>query len=308
MPAVVALCRRVPIAGLFRAPLADAGLTLLEPHEVSDPAAVVAALAFRPAPDAFRPYPNLRLVASIGAGVEAILAADLAPHVPVVRPSDPEQADQMAAFALFHVVFWQRRLDRTLAAQAECRWERPAGGRSPRDETVGILGAGAMGRRIAEVAAGLGYPTRLYSRRPVALPGVDGFSGDGLADFLAGTTMLVAVLPGTPETRALIDGAFLRRLPRGAALIQLGRGGQVVEADLLAALDEGHLRGASLDVFDVEPLPPDHPFWPHPRIVVTPHTAGEANAASVARAVADGLAALDAGHPPPGLVDRTRGY
>jgi phosphoglycerate dehydrogenase-like enzyme len=308
MATVVAVCRRVPIRDLYAVPMAAAGHTLLAPDEVTDPADVTAALAFLPPPGAFAPYPNLRLVASIGAGVETILAADPPPSVAVVRTVDPEQPLQMAAFALFHIVLWHRRLDLTLAAQARAQWARPQFGRSPRVETVGVLGAGASGRRIAAAASALGYPTRLYSRRRADVAGVRAYAGSEREEFLAGTTILVAVLPGTPETRGLIDASFLRQLPRGAALIQIGRGGQVVEDDLLALLDAGHLRGASMDVFATEPLPPESPFWADARVIVTPHTASEASAAATVSAVTDGLAALDRGEPPPGLVDRALGY
>jgi len=308
----VALCSRVAIKRIF-APAFEA-LTphrLLDPHEVEDPADVAFALSFVPDGHAFAPYPNLRLAASIGAGAEAIVRApSLPPHVPVLRMREKDQANQMAAFALFHVVYWHRRFDCLLAAQAQRRWARRPGGRSPSGATIGVLGYGLMGRRIAAVAASLGHPVRSYSRRAPEPPdpAVEHFSGNALDAFLEGTDILVAVLPGTPQTEGMIDAAFLRRLKPGAALVQLGRGGQVVEEDLLAALDEGHLRGASLDVFTTEPLPPDHPFWRDPRVLVTPHTASEATAEAVVLAVAGALDALARGREPDGIVDRARGY
>lgn len=306
----VALCERAPVKRLFGEACAAHGLTLLDPGEVEDPRAVRFALSFEPAGDAFAPYPNLVLAASIGAGAEAILRApSLPPHVPVVRVRDADQADQMAAFALFHIVYWHRRFDQLFAAAQAGTWARANGGRSPRDKTVGVLGYGVMGARIAAAAASLGYHVRAYTRRPRAPEGsITFYHGDGLKTFLAGTDFLVAVLPTTAETDGMIDGAFLRGLPRGAVLIQLGRGGQVVEADLIAALDEGHLTGASLDVFAAEPLPPNDPLWRHPKVVATPHTASEATADVVAQMVAKSLESLAQGLRPADAVDRAMGY
>ncbi|MEO1105963.1 MAG: NAD(P)-dependent oxidoreductase, partial [Pseudomonadota bacterium] len=255
---------------------------------------------------AFAPYPNLKAAVSIGAGAEGIVACSSLPDIPVVRIMDEDQANQMAAFALWHIVYWHRRFPDIFAAQTQARWRRPMAERSPSAKTVGVLGRGLMGGRIAAVTADLGYPTRTYSRSPQASahPTAPHFFGDGLGRFLSGLDVLVSVLPGTPQTHGIIDAALLGQLNEGAVLIQLGRGGQVVETDLIAALDGGHLSGASLDVFEKEPLPSTHPFWHHPKVLVTPHSASEATSEAVARTLASTLAAIKDGRTPSGTVDR----
>ncbi|MEM7693334.1 MAG: NAD(P)-dependent oxidoreductase [Pseudomonadota bacterium] len=311
LPALgVAVCARVPIKRLFAPVFAARGLTLLNPDEVTDPAAITFALSFLPADDAFAPFKNLRLAASIGAGAEAIVRAKSLPaDVPVVRMMDDDQADQMAAFALFHIVYWHRRFDDLLAAAKDGRWARDNAARSPREKTVGVLGYGVMGARIAAVAADLGYQVRAFTRTPrTGDPRLQFFHGPQRDAFLAKVDFLVVVLPTTPETAGFVDAACLAALPKGAVVIHLGRGGQVVEDDLVAALDAGHLAGASLDVFVTEPLPADHPLWRHPKILATPHTASQATDEAVATLVTDGLAALARGAAPPGLVDRAAGY
>ncbi|MBE3639617.1 2-hydroxyacid dehydrogenase [Mangrovicoccus algicola] len=267
-------------------------LELLRPGEVTDPAAVEFVLTFRPPDDCFARYPNLRAAVSPAAGMDGILACpSLPPGLPVLRVEDPDQARQMAGFAVFHVLWHHRRIDLHLEDQRAERWNRPAHGRSPQSRRIGIMGHGNMGRAIAQALAGLGYPVRVLARRPAeAAPGVE-IMLDRDA-FLSGTDILINVLPLTAETRGVIDAALLARLPEGAALIQIGRGEQLVEADLLAALDGGRLAGASLDVFAVEPLPAGHPFWRHPRVLVTPHTASAPESRNVALCVSRGLAAL----------------
>ena len=174
---------------------------------------------------------------------------------------------------------------------------------------IGLLGLGTLGRACAAALRPLGFALRGWSRTPQALDGVETFHGaDGLGDFLAGTDILACLLPLTAETRGILDARLFARLPRGACLINAARGGHLVEADLLAALDSGRLRGALLDVFEPEPLRPDHPFWSHPAITVTPHIAARTLAEPSARQIAEAIAALEAGGAPPGLVDRERGY
>ncbi|MEM8853784.1 MAG: NAD(P)-dependent oxidoreductase [Pseudomonadota bacterium] len=303
----VALCKRVPIKKIFAKPLAEiAGCALLDPFEVEDPEDISFALCFLPEDDAFAPYTRIKAAVSIGAGAEGIVACSSLPDVPVVRIIDADQANQMAAFALWHIVYWHRRFPDILAAQEEARWRRPIANRSPSAKTVGVLGRGVMGGRIAAVAADLGYPTRTYSRSPQAdaHPAAPHYCGTALGAFLDGLDILVAALPGTDQTRGMIDGALLSQLNEGAVLIQLGRGGQVVEADLMAALDGGHLSGASLDVFEEEPLPSNHPLWRHPKVLVTPHSASEASAEAVAHTVVRTLQAIEDGRTPSGTVDR----
>jgi glyoxylate/hydroxypyruvate reductase A len=316
----VALCTRFDLPQTYGAAFAARGLTLVAPEDVADPAAVAFALAFDPAAEAFAPYPNLRAVIGIGAGVERILGCPSFPAAtPLIRQTDDDQADQMAGFALWHVLYWHRRFDRMLAAQTEGRWltdsgaTQPGGahwpGPSPKAFPVGVLGFGFLGRRVAAAALTLGYPVRTFSRTaPEPLPGAEHFHGDGLDAFLAGTRALVAVLPHTLATEGMLDRALFDRLPEGAVVINIGRGAHLVEDDLIPALDSGRLAGASLDVFRREPLPAQHPFWADPRIVVTPHAASDATAEAVADTARRALDDLSAGRRPAGLVDPANGY
>ncbi|MEM8552011.1 MAG: NAD(P)-dependent oxidoreductase [Pseudomonadota bacterium] len=307
----VALCRRVPIAELFAPAFRRAGSTLLHPSEVSDPEAVRFALCFLPDDNAFAPYENLMLAASIGAGADGIIRCpSLSPQVPVVRVEDADQANQMAGFALFHILYWHRRFDRLLEAQQEARWARARSGRSPKGVVVGVMGLGFIGRRVAEVCRQLGYAVVTLSRSTPQTPmdGVRHMTLDALYGFARQCDIVVGLLPDTPQTKGMLDADFFAAMKPGTALIQLGRGGQVVEADLVAALDGGHLAGASLDVFAAEPLPQDSPLWHHRHILVTPHTAAEATTDAVVATVENAFAALMQQQRPRGLVDRDKGY
>ncbi|MGR3495527.1 2-hydroxyacid dehydrogenase [Citreimonas sp.] len=280
----------IDLAGHYRPVFAQHApeLELRTPDEVDDRGAVRFVFTFRPADDAFDGLTGLRAIFSAGAGTDAIMACPSRPaHVPVFRVEDADQALQMAGYAAFHVHWHHRNMARYVVQQQRGEWSRVVKGLSPTYRLVGVLGFGHMGRAIARGLMALGYPVAGYSRRPPEPPepGVEHFQGDGLDAFLARADMLVNVLPLTENTRGLIDAGFLGRLPAGAALIHMGRGGQVDEAALIAALDSGHLSGASLDVFEIEPLPPDDPVWRHPKILVTPHVASIPEPAFVVRAI-----------------------
>lgn len=268
----------IDLARLYRPVFAEHApeIDLRPPEEIEDRAAVRFVFTFRPPDDAFEGLTGLRAIFSAGAGTDAIMACPSRPgDVPVYRVEDPDQALQMAGYAAFHVHWHHRHMARYIAQQARGAWSRVVDGLSPTHKRVGVLGFGHMGRAIARGLVGLGYPVAGYARRPPEPPepGVEAFHGDRLDAFLARTDILINVLPLTAQTQGLIDAAFLARLPKGAALVHMGRGGQVDEAALVEALDSGHLSGASLDVFEIEPLPPDSPLWHHPGILVTPHVA-----------------------------------
>ncbi|WP_417721846.1 2-hydroxyacid dehydrogenase [Salipiger sp.] len=290
MIGVVTTMGGIDLPALYRPVFAEQApeLDLRTPDEVTDPAEVAFVFTFRPPPEAFAGMVNLRAVFSAGAGTDAILACPSLPEgVPVHRVEDPDQALQMAGHAAFHVHWHHRNMARYVAQQARGEWSRVVSGLSPTHKRVGVLGFGHMGRAIAKGLMALGYPVAGYSRRALdpPEPGVRHFHGEGLDAFLDRTDILVNVLPLTDRTRGLIDAGFLRRLPEGAALIHMGRGGQVVESDLIGALDAGRLSGASLDVFETEPLPPDHPLWRHPGVLCTPHVASIPEPAFVVRAI-----------------------
>jgi glyoxylate/hydroxypyruvate reductase A len=171
------------------------------------------------------------------------------------------------------------------------------------------MGLGVLGQRVARAVAQFDFPVNGWSRSPKQVPGVRCFHGaDGLHDFLAASKVLVSVLPATPETQNLINRDTLSRLQAGGYLINVARGSQLVEADLLALIAEGHMAGAALDVFQVEPLPAGSPFWNHPQISITPHIAALTNRAESVAQIVGKMAALEAGKPVAGLVDRQRGY
>jgi glyoxylate/hydroxypyruvate reductase A len=252
--------------------------------------------------------PRLRALFNIGAGVDALLRLRLPPGLRVVRLDDAGMAVQMAEYVCHAVIRQFREFDAYEAAQREERWAF----RKPQrraDWTVGLLGLGVLGTRVAQALQGFEFPVIGYSRSPKALPGVISFHGaDGLAPFLARSRVLVNLLPLTPETRGLLNRQTLAQLPRGAYLINVARGAHVVEDDLLALLDSGHLSGAALDVFATEPLPAGHPFWRHPRITVTPHTAARTLRDESIAQIAGKILALERGEPIRGVVDPARGY
>lgn len=283
----------------------------LVPHPVdAAPETIEIALAWRPPQGAFARYPNLKAVCSIAAGVDNILACtDLPAHVEVARVVDPEQGALMSAFALWHVLWHLRRFDRYLTQQRQGVWERGIQ-RAPADMKVAVLGFGQIGQRVAGDLAGLGFPVLAWSRSHRTAPaGITVFHGtDGLAALLPQAEVVINLLPLTEETRGLLARPFFARMKRGGYLIQLGRGEHLVEADLLAALADGTLSGASLDVFATEPLPQGHRFWTHPNIVMTPHDASYARPTETARTLAETAADIAAGRRPRGAIDRGRGY
>jgi glyoxylate/hydroxypyruvate reductase A len=269
------------------------------------------AVVWLPPAELFTVETGLRAVFNAGAGVERLLAMPGLPaNLPLVRLVDAGMAPKMAEYVCFYIARITRGLDRFGGANALRDWnaERPRG----RPPTVGVLGLGAIGGQIAQAARLFGYPVRGWSRTPKPLDGVECFAGaEKLADFLAGTQILVDALPLTDDTRNLLDRNRLSQLPRGSHLINVGRGATIVDEDLLAALDAGHLAGAVLDVFRTEPLPAEHPFWHHPKVTVTPHLSGPTPRRPAARQIAESIAALEAGTPAtalPGYVDRARGY
>jgi len=269
------------------------------------------AVVWLPPAELFAAEPNLRVLFNAGAGVERLLALPgVPPQLPILRLVDAGMAPKMAEYVCFFIARITRNLHRFGGPQPERNWnfDRPRG--TP--PTVGVLGLGAIGAQIAQAAALFGYRVRGWSRTPKSIEGVENFAGSArLAEFLAGTHILVDVLPLTGETRDLLDRRRLSLLPAGAQLINVGRAGTIVDDDLLALLDEGHLGGAVLDVFRTEPLPEGHPFWRHPKVIVTPHLSGPTPREPAAKQIAEAIAALEAGAAPqslPGYVDRSRGY
>lgn len=252
--------------------------------------------------------PGLQALFNIGAGVDALLQLRLPPSVPVVRLEDAGMAVQMAEYVCHAVIRHFREFDRCEAAMRQGEW----GYRRPRqrsDFAVGVLGLGVLGQRVAQALAQFEFPLNGWSRSPKVLDGVRCHSGaEGLNDFLAASRVLVNLLPLTPETENILNHGTLSRLQRGGCVINVARGAHLVDADLLALLDSGHLAGATLDVFRTEPLPPGHPFWQHPAITLTPHMSARTLRGETIAQIAGKVAALQRGEPLAGVVDRARGY
>ncbi len=258
--------------------------------------------------DAWPLLPNLKLVQKLGAGVEGIVGDPRLPeHVRVARLAPDIQAAEIAEYCLAIVLSFQRHLPLHWRDGQAKHW-RPVAPRKTSATTVAVLGLGHIGRRVAELPASLGFTVRGWSRRPKSLDGITCFSGaDGLRSAIAGSDYIVAVLPSTPQTRDLFDRSVFAMAKPGAVFVNVGRGNQVVERDLLDALDEDRLGAAVLDVFRQEPLPADSPIWAHDKVIVTPHVAGwhlDEGFADVAR----NYRHLMAGEPLLHEVDRQAGY
>lgn len=267
------------------------------------------AVVWEPPSGALAHYPNLRAIFALGAGVDSILGdPDLPADVPVVRLTDPELARQMSEYVVLEVLRHHRRFPAYGRQQADLRWRQ-----LPPPETsrrrVGIMGLGVLGKDAIKRLKPFGFPLSGWSRRRKRLQGVRTFHGpDGFEPFLGETDILVCLLPLTAQTEGILDAKALAALPADAVVINCARGGLIGDDDLIAALDSGHLDGATLDVFDTEPLPPEHPFWTHPKITVTPHIAAMTLAPSAAAMIAENIRRLEAGEALTGLVDRNSGY
>lgn len=252
--------------------------------------------------------PRLKALFNIGAGVDALLKRRLPPDTLVVRLDDAGMSVQMAEFVCHAVIRHFRELDGYERDAAQAKW----GFRRPRMRSefpVGVMGLGVLGRRVAQALAAFEFPVRGWSRSPREVPGVECFSGaDGMQEFLRGTRVLVNLLPLTPDTENILDQRTLSQLQPGGYVINVARGAHLVDADLIALLDGGHLAGAALDVFRTEPLPADHPFWRHPKITVTPHTSARTLREESIAQIARKIRALERGEPIAGVVDRIKGY
>jgi len=267
------------------------------------------ALVWAPPRDAFAGCAKLRGIIMQGQGVDHMMRDETVPRdIPLVRLVDPDMANALSHWAILNALDFWRDGAVYRGQQQDKIWQsvrqRPATGAK-----VGVLGVGAIGTVIARRFAALGFEVRGYARTMKPIEGVDVFAGaDQLAGFAAGLDIVVSVLPLTPETTGIMNASFFARLAEGAFVINGGRGPQVNDEDLLAALASGRIGGAALDVFAVEPLPQDHPFWTHPKVRVWPHVAAQTNATSAADQVAAAILAMIEGREPANRVDWSRGY
>ena len=299
---------RDALARAFSAANVEADLRIWDGHASGARYAIV----WLPPEELFAAETGLRAVFNLGAGVDALLLRGVVPaHLPIVRLVDAGMGAKIAEYVCFAIARITRGLDRFAPPPRGLReWDVA----SPRDESprVGVMGLGAMGASILEAVARFGYPVAGWSRSARRIAGVETFAGESqLPAFLARTRILVNALPLTAQTQNLLDRSAFEQMPQGAHVINIGRGGTIVDEDLLAALDDGRLASATLDVFRVEPLPAAHPFWSHPKITVTPHIAAPTPYGPASQQIAEGLKQLERGvqaQDLPGYVDRSLGY
>jgi glyoxylate/hydroxypyruvate reductase A len=266
------------------------------------------ALAWKPDPGLLATFANLKLIVSLGMGVDHLLTDDRLPDVPIVRIMDDGLVGQMSEYAIYWALRHHRDIDKYADSQRARQW-KPLDFVDTLHRRVGVMGLGTIGQDTAKKFALLGFPTAGWSRTAKELPGIETFHGrDGFATFLGRTDILVDVLPLTRDTRGLLDAGAFAALPGGAYFINMARGGHVVDQALLAALDSGHLSGATLDVFNHEPLPADHPYWTHPRVHVTPHIAGATNPRTASPGVIENIKRLRDGRELIHRVDAKTGY
>ena len=282
--------------------------SVLWPYD-GDPAAIDYALVWRPPKGELAGYPNLKAIFSIGAGIDHLRSdPELPRHLPVARMLEPALTAGMSEFVVLAVLHHHRAMGDYARQQRERVWRvRPQVPAARR--RIGLLGLGALGRDAAAKLLSFGFPVSGWSRGPKRVTGVScHHGGAGLRALLADSDILVCLLPLTAETAGILSAETFARLPRGAAIVNVARGGHLVEDDLIPALDSGRLSGATLDVFHTEPLPPEHAFWTHPKIALTPHAAAATLPETAALAVAENIARCEAGEPLRGAVDWDRGY
>jgi glyoxylate/hydroxypyruvate reductase len=285
--------------------------TLDEPF---DRASIRYALSWRHPPGALARLPNLRAIFSLGAGVDHLFADPAPPDCGIVRVVDPDLTDRMSEWVVMHALAHLRQLRRYERQQRQRIWADDDYQPKAAEVQVGVLGLGVLGRDAASKLSAVGFKVAGWSGSEKSLPGVACFHGPGGLDrMLALTDMLVVLLPLTDATRGMIDASLLGKLRQGGRLggpilINAGRGGLQVEADILAALDSGRLKGASLDVFEREPLPAESRLWTHPAVYVSPHNASVSTPEAIAAFVAAQIKAHERGEPLSHVVDRRRGY
>lgn len=311
MPVVLVHCQgdsAAPWIAELRRQAPDIDACALE--DLADPAAVDVAIAWKMPHGVFARCPELKLIQSMAAGVDHVLADPDRPlDVPVARLVDPWMARSMTHHVVAQLLRWHRETDRFDAAMANGEW--PAGVFFDVDAVrVGVLGLGHLGQSVARSVLGLGFRVAGWSRSARTVEGIETFHGpDGLQAMAEGCSALVCLLPLTDETEGVLNARLFDRLAPGSLLVNVGRGGHLVEADLSAALDTGRLRNAALDVFRTEPLPADHPFRRDRRIWLTPHIASEIHPQTSTHQFVENIRRVRAGRSDLlGLVDPARGY
>lgn len=301
----------VPVkwAGLAGSALGNVDV-VVEGKDAYDAKDIQYVLSFRPQAGLLASLPNLKAAFSLGAGVDGFLADPSYPkHVPLVRFVDRTLSAEMAQYVLMHVLVHHRMQRFFDECQKETAWRQRVLERRTEETHVGFLGLGEIGRFTASHMVELGFPVRSWTRARKGVPGVTSFAGkDEMKSFLGKTDILINLLSLTRETAGILNAETFAALPDGAFVINVARGGHLVESDLLAALNSGHLAGAVLDVFEHEPLRQESPLWRHPKVTVTPHIAAISQPAVVLAYVRDGIAAFERGDAPATVVDVNTAY
>jgi glyoxylate/hydroxypyruvate reductase len=276
--------------------------------DVGDPAQVRYLAAWMPPENIAAAFPNLELVFSVGAGVDQFDFSQLPPHVPLVRMLEPGIAESMVEYVTMAVLALHRDLVHFIAQQRERTW-RELQVTQAAERRVGVMGLGVLGQAVLERLKVFGFPLAGWNRSPRSIKDVSCYAGrQALSEFLARTDILVCLLPLTGETRGILNASLFEAMPRGARLVNVGRGGHLVETDLIVALERGVLSAAVLDVTEHEPLPAEHPFWSHPRILLTPHIASMTAPEAAVEYVLETIGCHRRGEVLPGRVDLGRGY
>lgn len=277
--------------------------------EVKDASKVEFIVTMRPTKTQVEAFPNLKVVQSIGAGIDYILKADvIRPNVTLARMVDPNLTHDMYEFVLSVILTEMKRLRAYQKQQPQKLWQKIPY-RRIKDTTVTIWGLGNIGGYVAQKLAELGFTVKGWSNSPKSIKGVQSYIGkDGLIQSLASADFLVNILPLTPSTVQILNYSNLIHLPKGAFVLNVGRGGHNHEEDLTTLLDEEQLSGLFLDVFQTEPLPPEHIFWTHPKVAVTPHIASVTDPNSVAQVIAENYRRFKSGRPLKNIVNLQKGY
>jgi glyoxylate/hydroxypyruvate reductase len=279
-----------------------------------DPASIHYVACWKHAPGSLARLPDLKVMFSLGAGVDHLMSDPDLPDVPVVRMVDTDLTERMTEWVVWQSLDWLRQGKMYRANQAERRWFDDRHQPAASDVSVGVMGLGVLGQDAISRLKALRFDVAGWSRSPKQIDDVETFHGDdGLTQFLARTDLLVVLMPLTPDTRGIINARLLAGLKQGGRLggpilMNAGRGGLQVEVDILAALESGKLRGASLDVFETEPLPQESPLWAHPQVTLTPHNSAMSSPEAIAAAIAGQIRTLEGGGELINTVDRKRGY
>ena len=303
----------VPVswAGLWLPWLAEADLNVVvHGRDLYAPEDVDYVQSFRPPHGLLKTFPNLKTIFSLGAGVDGFLSDPEFPkHVPLVRFVDPQLSTEMAQYVVMHTLLQHRHQRDFDASQAAGKWAQRVLPRRTAETRIGILGLGEIGTVAGEGLRDLGFPVSGWSRSRKSVRDIESYAGqDELEAFLRVSDFLICLLPLTHETRGILNTKTFAMLPDGAYVINVARGGHLIEADVIAAIDSGHLAGATLDVFETEPLPETSPIWKHPKITATPHIAAITSPLAATRSILSGIAALERGEAPGNVVDMSRGY